>query len=196
MSKVDVLLVSMPFAPLYQPSIGLSLLKASLDPAVISTKILYLKLPFAQIIGEGRYTHIANGIPSVQDLVGEWLFAPALFGADQIDDERYITQVLRRGASVYKRKKAAAASFVQDIFEVRKFVAPFMADCLAEIQGHQPKVVVLLLSFSSMWLLWLWPSKLKQPCLRLPFFWVEPTVRAYGRGSGTPVSFCRCRCVG
>jgi hypothetical protein len=49
--RVDVLLVSMPFGPLLEPSLGLSLLKATLARHGCNARVLYLTLPFAKDVG-------------------------------------------------------------------------------------------------------------------------------------------------
>lgn len=79
--KAQVLLVSMPFGTLVQPSIGLSLLKAALTSRNIPANILYFTLKFAELISTPSYLRIANGVPSTCDLVGEWIFNSALFGS-------------------------------------------------------------------------------------------------------------------
>ena len=43
----DVVLVSMPFGPVFSPSIGLSLLKAGLAAQQIHAAIRYFTIPFA-----------------------------------------------------------------------------------------------------------------------------------------------------
>ncbi len=53
--KTDVLLVNMPFAALYRPSIGLSLLKGKLNRLRIDSQILYFTIPMAERIGIDRY---------------------------------------------------------------------------------------------------------------------------------------------
>src|SRR2546423_1145228 len=91
----------MPFDPIPQPSIGLSLLKAVLAPLNISTKICYLSLRFAELVGTSLYDWItAESAPS--DLIGEWVFASELFHPDQFDEHGYIEDVLRRGLPAHR----------------------------------------------------------------------------------------------
>ena len=77
-----VVLVSMPFDSPFQPSIGLSLLKAALAPLAIPVQILYLTLRFAERIGTSTYAEIVRLTSSVRDLAGDWVFAAALFDPD------------------------------------------------------------------------------------------------------------------
>jgi hypothetical protein len=55
---VDVLLINMPFGPLKKPSIGLSLLQASLCNTSVSSKLLYFTLLFATKIGIDLYENM------------------------------------------------------------------------------------------------------------------------------------------
>lgn len=138
--QVDILLVSMPFGPLFQPSIGLSLLKETIAPLKLSTKILYLTMRLAERIGTSLYNRIANGEP-YGDLVGEWIFANALFGDDQLDASAYIGDVLRRQSQMFTNRRAAPESYIQKILAVRGIVDSFLSDVLAEVVAYQPKIV-------------------------------------------------------
>jgi len=100
-ATTEVVLISMPFGPLFLPSIGLSLLKAALVPLGISSKILYFTFRFAQLIGVPLYTQISDAQkPPIVDLVGEWIFNDALFDPTSLDVEGYIENVLRKSAFV------------------------------------------------------------------------------------------------
>ena len=136
-----VLLVSMPFGPLLQPSIGLSLLKSSLISLDITTQIRYFSLQFADCIGSSLYAHLASGYPSVTDLVGEWLFARALFGADKIDDDAYIEDVLHGRSSDHSINKPLEEDFIQHVFNARDQVEPFLDACVEQVIAAQPKLV-------------------------------------------------------
>src|SRR5262245_51169989 len=98
----DVLLVCMPFGPAFSPSIGLSLLKAQLGRAGVTSRIRYFSLDFAERIGQHFYCGIASeGRPSVRELAGEWIFARALqLGGPARDrhGQRYVDEILRQGA--------------------------------------------------------------------------------------------------
>jgi len=70
-----IALVSMPFGPLFCPSLALGLLKAELRSLNLSTKVFHYTLRFAESIGAPFYFKVALGKPfSTEDLVGEWLF--------------------------------------------------------------------------------------------------------------------------
>ena len=65
-----VLLISMPFGPLLEPSLGLSLLRAAVSSQAAQVRILYCTLAFANRIGPELYLKIANGEPSTCHLFG------------------------------------------------------------------------------------------------------------------------------
>lgn len=142
---VDVLLIAMPFGPLRQPSIGLSLLKATLTTRHISTSILYCTLPFAKLIGPSLYNYIATGHPNTIDLVGEWIFSGALFGSHHQREQEYIEHILRKEAKMYQdlfgKKVRDAEELVSDILMVRAQVEDFLADCAREVQACNPRII-------------------------------------------------------
>src|SRR5262245_10736396 len=89
----DVLFVSMPFGPVFSPSIGLSLLQAELAQAGIASDVRYFSIPFAERLGTRLYTAISqsDGVPIV-NLAGEWIFSREL--ADDADGEGYVEDVI------------------------------------------------------------------------------------------------------
>jgi ribosomal peptide maturation radical SAM protein 1 len=142
--QVQVVLVSMPFAPLLQPSIGLGLLKAALTSQHISSKVLYFTLKFAGLIGTNPYLFISHGHPATYDLVGEWIFSSALFDTDCLDMEGYIENVLRERSPAHKKQcipEPLSENFVQNILTIRSKVAAFLEDCLQEVLRYRPQVV-------------------------------------------------------
>src|SRR6266704_4677677 len=88
-----VLLVVPPFHQLFIPAIGVSLLKAALARIGIPCDVLYLNLQLAERIGPELYTRLAVGGRHTA-LVGEWVFAGDLFGADAPDPRRYLDEIL------------------------------------------------------------------------------------------------------
>ena len=75
----SVRLIQMPFAAVERPSLGLGLLSARLQRAGIATGVEYANLEFAARLGLGRYRLVE--VTRNDDLLGEWIFAPAAFGA-------------------------------------------------------------------------------------------------------------------
>ena len=82
-----MILVSMPFVSPKRPSIGLSLLKASLSRAGIGCRVDYANLDFVARAGLDDYLKVAahSGI----SVLGEWVFAGALFPDFHPDHQRF-----------------------------------------------------------------------------------------------------------
>lgn len=91
--RLRIALVQMPFAITAWPSLGLSLLKAIATKAGHRAEILYFNQAFQAEIGTEIYGKLARGAPQNIDLLGEWLFSAALFGADPVADEAYLEEV-------------------------------------------------------------------------------------------------------
>src|SRR5260221_5665424 len=123
----DVAVVSMPFGPLFSPSIGLSLLKAALTREKISSRIHYFTIRFAELVTSRFYLGIANGVrPSVRNLAGEWIFSAALFG-DCDDDDAYVDAVLHRPlAKTNVRRRGISPALIERILAPRRIVKQFV----------------------------------------------------------------------
>lgn len=85
--SVRVALVNMPFASARRPSIQCGLLKAVLAREGHAVDVLYLNLELAVELGEDRYKKIAE--LRTEQLLGEWLFSVAAFGA-RADEDAYL----------------------------------------------------------------------------------------------------------
>lgn len=140
----ELALVSMPFGPLFSPSIGLSLLKAALAREGIPSRIHYFTIRFAELITSRFYLGIANGVrPSVRSLAGEWIFSAALFD-DGDDDEVYVDAILRRPlAKTNVRRRRLSPALVERIVGVRRMVKQFVDECAAEVLRGEPAIVGL-----------------------------------------------------
>src|SRR5215212_9443406 len=115
-----VLLVSMPFASIASPSLGLSLLKAGLTRDGLPCDIRYLNLDFARRIGAWRYDRIANFMPDL--LLGDWIFAAEVFGDRIPAAERYFAEVVHPTfAQTFEHEQAETYSADRDgeILEVQ-----------------------------------------------------------------------------
>ena len=129
----DVVLVSMPFGPVFSPSIGLSLLKAGLARQGLAASVHYFTIRFAEAIGQAFYCGIADeGRPALEDMPGEWLFSRALFDTTAADDARYVEELLRGYYS---------DALIARILRARELVEPFLDDCLESILREEPRIV-------------------------------------------------------
>ncbi|MBS1790125.1 MAG: RiPP maturation radical SAM C-methyltransferase [Acidobacteria bacterium] len=147
-AKSDVLLITMPFGPLIVPSIGLSLLKATLINQGFSAQIRYFTFRFAERIGIQNYAYVADDTTPT-DLIGEWIFSGALHG-DQVGQadsktHAYIDEVLRKKSSLRALNSDGAQliseSTIEEILSARDQVESFLDECLNYVLARKPKVV-------------------------------------------------------
>lgn len=131
----EVVLISMPFGSVRFPSIGLSLLKASIKD--VSPKILYFTLVFAERMGIDSYDWISAGEPRVTSAVGEWIFSSALFENAPDRAEHYLDEVLRREGG----HRLIPEKTIRDILRAREEAAPFLDACVERVLGYAPSIV-------------------------------------------------------
>ena len=140
--RAPVLFVSMPFGPITQPSLGLSLLKRVLAREHLTADILYATLRFAEMIGGDIYTQISSGAPYV-DLAGEWVFSQALFDGQNEKHAQYLDDVLRRQSPRNNRKAPVPEHHIDALLLALEYVEPFLAQTVDDICARQPAIVGL-----------------------------------------------------
>jgi ribosomal peptide maturation radical SAM protein 1 len=134
----------MPFGSIFTPSMGLSLLKGSLNRAGIPSRILYFTLPFARRIGRSFYDRLGeDGTPGIRELAGEWIFSGALFGDTAAARSAYVTDVLtnRRGWVTRRREEPVPRAIVNRILDARDQVDGFLDECVDQITKLEPRLV-------------------------------------------------------
>jgi ribosomal peptide maturation radical SAM protein 1 len=141
----DIVLVSMPFGPVFSPSLGLSLLKAQLAAQGRDVRIRYFSIAFAERVGQAFYSRIAvDGTPSIRELAGEWIFSGDLFpGTPAEEEDLYLDEVLRRRA-VWADKSWArplSGALIERIRTVRREVPEFLDRCVDGILADAPRLV-------------------------------------------------------
>lgn len=136
----DIVLASLPFAPLDAPSLGLSLLQAAL-PARRS-RILYFTLAGAEeLCGVELYRWVAAGHPATTSLLGEWIARPALFGDEGPEAvAEYLEQVLRRERDT---GSPPGAERERRILAARERFPAFLDECARRVLELEPRVVGL-----------------------------------------------------
>jgi ribosomal peptide maturation radical SAM protein 1 len=137
-----VLLVSMPFGPVFWPSLGLGLLRAELDRRGIRARTRYFTIAFAERLGEQLYDRIAmSSTLTVRELAGEWIFSGALFDQGADDIERYVERILVRREGYLTAGAPVPAALRRSLCRARSLAAPFLDRCLAEIRAAPPRVL-------------------------------------------------------
>lgn len=137
----DVVLVCMPFGPVFSPSLGLSLLKAGLTAQGVTCRVRYFSIDFAERVGQDFYSGVSTyGRPPHRHLAGEWIFSRALFGAAAPDDEAYVEEVLRRPNPASSDRPVSEA-LVRRIRAAREQAEGFLDWCLEELLRDEPHLV-------------------------------------------------------
>ena len=140
----DVLLVSMPFGPLFSPSLGLSLLQPQVQARGLSCRCEYFTLDFGERIGEALYSKITSQNRTMaRAFVGEWIFSHALFDWDAAHDERYVSDVLLKPPAWLGRNptRLPSRSDLRAILKARDEAAAFVDWCADRVVEAQPKIV-------------------------------------------------------
>jgi ribosomal peptide maturation radical SAM protein 1 len=117
-----VLLLSMPFAALDRPSLGLSLLKARLREQGVPCEVRYPAFAYADFIGLEEYLWLHAGLPYTA-FAGDWTFTADLYGASARRDAAYASEVLQGTWQLDEQTIAR-------ILHARAYCGPFLEHCL------------------------------------------------------------------
>lgn len=125
-----VLLVSMPYAALDRPALGLGLLQARLREMGFRCDSRYLGFEFADFIGLEEYLWVWGELPYTA-FAGDWTFTEALYGSRPQADAEYVRRVLR---GEWRLDEAAIARLLR----VRAYSEPYLNHCMATLpwQGY------------------------------------------------------------
>lgn len=138
-NAVDVLLVVPPFRSIVRPALGVSQMQSVLRATDIRSRILYLNLAFADIVGAHLHERIAA---RYQLALGDFMFSCVVFERPPEDAERYVDDVFLRGghglalADVLPKKNA-----VRMVREMTALAREFTANAVDEILAARPRLV-------------------------------------------------------
>ncbi|HWW60267.1 MAG TPA: RiPP maturation radical SAM C-methyltransferase [Thermoanaerobaculia bacterium] len=141
----DVALVTMPFGPVFQPSIALSLLRSGLTRIGIGSRTFYFSVDYAERIGLRLYAGISHfGRPPLMKLAGEWIFSGAVFGTSAEAEERYVNDVLRKRRTDYRRApRPVSEALVRTVVAARHGADTFIDECAKRVADENPRIVGL-----------------------------------------------------
>ncbi|MBL8301242.1 MAG: RiPP maturation radical SAM C-methyltransferase [Ideonella sp.] len=143
MTARRTLLVHMPFAGRRTPSVGLSLLRAGLERDGMPCDIRYFNLSFAALIGSARYDQIAEVYTS--RLLGEWLFAQALYGDRLRPAQEYFALGDIGSYDLVSSSGDAGFFSADEVLGIRARVSDYLDRCMDAV--HWPDYA--LVGFSS-----------------------------------------------
>lgn len=146
------ILVSLPFADVRRPSIGLGLLSAALQRDGLSCEVRYLNLDFAEFVGVNDYLNLDNFV--VETLLGEWIFSKALWGREISESVYFYLEVLK---PVMDRAMIAAEGSLDSVLDQAHFVAglaklqdqavAFIDRCVIELEWAGAEIVGFTTTF-------------------------------------------------
>jgi ribosomal peptide maturation radical SAM protein 1 len=145
-----ILLVSMPWAPMIQPSLSLGLLQAVLRRAGRSCSTVYANLAFTSAIGEEAYRMLIRTLSS--DGLREWTFSAAAFPDFHPDDEGFLRLVHGRStlpldfdafAGTARTVRSAATAFVQELAGRLAAGRPRIVGCTTSMNQHAASLALL-----------------------------------------------------
>jgi len=139
-THANVVLLAMPGTPIAKPSLGLSLLKASLADTQYSIDVLYANLFFQKEIGD--LSLLFDNSPS-HTQIWEWIFSKLLFPKFEIDDIDYLNEVVRY---YLKRVKIDVndeniTKYVNKYKEIRSKTNGFIDSLAKLIVNKKPRIV-------------------------------------------------------
>lgn len=150
---MSLVLVNMPFAALERPSLALGLLAAIVHRDGMACHTLHANLLFASRIGVGDYHDCCVSLD--QNLLGEWIFAPLLFGDRPEADELYWQHVAARcdgtvlaggiqsARDTATQARAHAAAFVPELATRILDMGATVVGCTSLFAQHLPSLALL-----------------------------------------------------
>ena len=130
---MDVLLVSPPFASIARPSLGLSLLKGSLETAGYRCAVYYASMRLAALCGPEAHEWITEICPQ-EALAGEWLFS-----AVPVTDARLTA--FERDVLVPQLGAETAARVWPSLLRLHAARGRFLHRCADDVLALNPRIV-------------------------------------------------------
>jgi ribosomal peptide maturation radical SAM protein 1 len=130
-----VAILFMPFGGCTSPSLGISSLKGALCQKGFATDIHYFTIALAAQIGFDLYAMIAERLPPGA-LVGEWLFAPVLFGDNATADGHYVHDVLWG-----EWQDLFTPESVMELLHLRRHCIRFIHECLNAVAWSRYTII-------------------------------------------------------
>ena len=156
-ARVDVCLVTMPYAAVTRPSLALGLLASALRDGGISASVAYANLWFMERVGIHPYHLCSHQFPTVM-LAGEWTFAASAFPGADLNDEHYL-EIVRRAAprvqtqggprdprelvATLRSLRAEATAFVDDAARRVLVTGARVVGCTSTFEQHVASLALL-----------------------------------------------------
>ena len=151
--KLDVLFAVLPFAPVSEPVLSVSILKAAATEAGFSAAARYFAFDFAERVGLRTYNNVAAKWGSLPQ-IGDWIFAESVYGNRLPPPQRYLaylkTSCLAPAEEVpdeglRRLRMTISQYFVKHVWpgllDARRLAPEIVEQWAYEILARQPRVV-------------------------------------------------------
>jgi ribosomal peptide maturation radical SAM protein 1 len=139
-SDPNVLLISMPWAPVYEPSLGLAILKGQLTKAGIRARVRHAAPFLLEYFKFDSYEAI-GARHGFNDAMFASVFEPEM-AADQISALDWFAHHTYNVAALKYRENVDSSTLVDYVRKARNEAVPqFLNDCVALVQEIQPTMV-------------------------------------------------------
>jgi len=138
-NKADIVLLTMPGTPVERPSLGLSLLKASLEKTPFSADILYANIFFEKEIE--KYYNLWHNTGLAYKQFHEWTFSKILFPNSKIKRDEYLKLLAQSLLPNVHNTEENSRKLINIFKEIQTYTEPFI-DSLADlIIEKRPRIV-------------------------------------------------------
>ncbi len=141
---VDVLLVSMPFAAAFAPSMALSLLQPQVRRRDLTCDIFYFTLQLAEMLGQPLYSSLETGRrTAVHAFAGEWIFSDALSDRAPGAERAYVRDVLvgDAGGHASPWTRPTTRARIEAILRAKRCVPGFLDACTDRVIDAGPRIL-------------------------------------------------------
>ncbi|MCP4135270.1 MAG: RiPP maturation radical SAM protein 1 [bacterium] len=156
-NTLDICLMNMPYFSLTRANPGLGIIKAVLNAAGITSKVLYENIHFADTLGLERY--LFGAFDAQRYLFGEWTFAQAAFpgSVNPEDDNIFLEKIIELNKEHIERFEYSG-DIKEYLREIRSIAVEYINDLAEKVLSLQPKIVgcssVFFQHTASLALLW------------------------------------------
>lgn len=128
-----IILLHLPFGPVQWPSIGLSLLAASMQEIDVECEVRYFALDYAKKIGVPLYQKFAENEPCSQLLLGEWVFSGALHPTSSQQRKDFLSHAETLRESIGPQVTAWDEDLVATAAVLHDEADEFIESCFAQV---------------------------------------------------------------
>jgi len=138
--KKDVILICMPYADIFRPSLALGNIQAVLQQEGVTVESIYANFLFAEYFfdrfGKDAWQFITQS--RVLELVGEWSFSHLLFSERDNDVNRFIDLLQKRH---WLYREYSRSCLFRYLTHARKASSDFIDSLVDKIISHSPRIV-------------------------------------------------------